>query len=504
MQESVFPITLLEFLTQNKKTSNKRNSRSRGFLLFDDFLLLLYTIQKEYKGEINMAFCINCGTKLPEGAKFCLDCGTKVPTYRDEDKPAQENVQTSAQTDKEQEKEERNNSPVQTETKINQTTQQIKVPDSDQIPVFTAPTKETANNKAQVMESASSQRERKSQTSKPVQNPTIPTNEVDFDEFDFGFRKENSRASEAKQNNPVFGTKNMDEPNARKRVQINTSTPQPSQNTKIQTSSDTVNKADDTCEVYKKQTFLDSDSNNASKKEQESNEYQSKHTSDMEDSVSEADDICFDNKAPDSKKNNIVKDSLEDEGWLDDIQSKDVMNRNRKSKIHIGVEDDWFDEPSSIQKKTIEKPSQKKEFEASDDDWFDIPTENANKNVSYRQNSDSTTIETESIQKQNESDDFDLLDDESKEESTNKVKTAPKPRVRANSTDNSFNDNETSRWMKDSSNSNISPDEDPYWNDVLPEIEEEIYKIPKEIFVKIFGSFVALIAVIAWLVFMIP
>ncbi|GHU04166.1 hypothetical protein FACS1894147_09030 [Spirochaetia bacterium] len=25
-----------------------------------------------------MAFCVNCGTKLEEGAKFCLQCGTAV------------------------------------------------------------------------------------------------------------------------------------------------------------------------------------------------------------------------------------------------------------------------------------------------------------------------------------------------------------------------------------------------------------------------------------------
>ena len=25
-----------------------------------------------------MAFCMNCGTKLPDGAKFCLECGTPL------------------------------------------------------------------------------------------------------------------------------------------------------------------------------------------------------------------------------------------------------------------------------------------------------------------------------------------------------------------------------------------------------------------------------------------
>lgn len=32
-------------------------------------------LEKQTKGE-NKMFCINCGTKLPDGSKFCSECGT--------------------------------------------------------------------------------------------------------------------------------------------------------------------------------------------------------------------------------------------------------------------------------------------------------------------------------------------------------------------------------------------------------------------------------------------
>lgn len=47
-----------------------------------------------------------------------------------------------------------------------------------------------------------------------------------------------------------------------------------------------------------------------------------------------------------------------------------------------------------------------------------------------------------------------------------------------------------------------NPETDPYWNDLIPEAEEELSKIPKELFFKGIGAVVALLAVIAWLVYM--
>lgn len=49
-----------------------------------------------------------------------------------------------------------------------------------------------------------------------------------------------------------------------------------------------------------------------------------------------------------------------------------------------------------------------------------------------------------------------------------------------------------------------SPDADPYWDDVLPEIDNEIYQIPKDIFLKAIGIIVGLIAIMAWLIYWIP
>ncbi len=50
---------------------------------------------------------------------------------------------------------------------------------------------------------------------------------------------------------------------------------------------------------------------------------------------------------------------------------------------------------------------------------------------------------------------------------------------------------------------NLNPVEDPYWDDVLPEIEAEIMAIPKENVIKAAGCLIALFAIIAWLIYMI-
>ena len=48
----------------------------------------------------------------------------------------------------------------------------------------------------------------------------------------------------------------------------------------------------------------------------------------------------------------------------------------------------------------------------------------------------------------------------------------------------------------------LNPIEDDYWDDTLKEIETEIYAIPKENIIKIAGSILALLAVIAWFIYM--
>ncbi len=48
----------------------------------------------------------------------------------------------------------------------------------------------------------------------------------------------------------------------------------------------------------------------------------------------------------------------------------------------------------------------------------------------------------------------------------------------------------------------LDPIEDDYWDDTLKEIETEIYSIPKENIIKIAGSILALLAVIAWFIYM--
>lgn len=47
-----------------------------------------------------------------------------------------------------------------------------------------------------------------------------------------------------------------------------------------------------------------------------------------------------------------------------------------------------------------------------------------------------------------------------------------------------------------------SIEDDAYWNDVLPEIDDEINQIPKDIILKAVGCVVALFVIIAWLIFM--
>lgn len=43
---------------------------------FDGNIVLWYSMPIERRNS--MAFCINCGSKLPDSAKFCNECGTKV------------------------------------------------------------------------------------------------------------------------------------------------------------------------------------------------------------------------------------------------------------------------------------------------------------------------------------------------------------------------------------------------------------------------------------------
>ncbi len=52
-------------------------------------------------------------------------------------------------------------------------------------------------------------------------------------------------------------------------------------------------------------------------------------------------------------------------------------------------------------------------------------------------------------------------------------------------------------------NANASnPKTDPYWNDIIPEVEDELSKIPKDLVFKGIGAVLALVAVMAWLIYM--
>lgn len=48
----------------------------------------------------------------------------------------------------------------------------------------------------------------------------------------------------------------------------------------------------------------------------------------------------------------------------------------------------------------------------------------------------------------------------------------------------------------------LDPIDDPYWDDVLPEIDNELNSIPKDTIVKVAGCVVALFIIIAWLIYM--
>lgn len=46
-----------------------------------------------------------------------------------------------------------------------------------------------------------------------------------------------------------------------------------------------------------------------------------------------------------------------------------------------------------------------------------------------------------------------------------------------------------------------NPKTDDYWNDIIPEIEEEVYRFPKDVLFKIGGAFLLLVLIIVWLIF---
>lgn len=47
------------------------------------------------------------------------------------------------------------------------------------------------------------------------------------------------------------------------------------------------------------------------------------------------------------------------------------------------------------------------------------------------------------------------------------------------------------------------PETDEYWNDIIPQVEDELFRIPKSLFLKIGGAAIAVIIIIAWIIYMI-
>lgn len=57
-----------------------------------------------------------------------------------------------------------------------------------------------------------------------------------------------------------------------------------------------------------------------------------------------------------------------------------------------------------------------------------------------------------------------------------------------------------SQWIEQ--NGGYTPMDDPYWDDILPDLEKEIYQIPKDMIFKMIGSFIFMLVLIIWLVVM--
>lgn len=56
------------------------------------------------------------------------------------------------------------------------------------------------------------------------------------------------------------------------------------------------------------------------------------------------------------------------------------------------------------------------------------------------------------------------------------------------------------QWIEQ--NGGYAPINDPYWDDILPDLEKEIYQIPKDMIFKMAGSFVFMLVLIIWLIVM--
>lgn len=87
-------------------------------------------------------------------------------------------------------------------------------------------------------------------------------------------------------------------------------------------------------------------------------------------------------------------------------------------------------------------------------------------------------------------------DDDGEEDILSSLSTAPPKSNMANSTE------ETQGRGFQPSSSLMDPVNDPYWDDVLPEIDNEINKTPKDVILKGIGIVAALFIVMAWLIFL--
>ena len=92
--------------------------------------------------------------------------------------------------------------------------------------------------------------------------------------------------------------------------------------------------------------------------------------------------------------------------------------------------------------------------------------------------------------------DEDDEDDDGEEDILSSLSTASPKSNMANSTE------ETQGRGFHPSSSLMDPVNDPYWDDVLPEIDNEINKTPKDVILKGIGIVAALFIVMAWLIFL--
>lgn len=155
-------------------------------------------------------------------------------------------------------------------------------------------------------------------------------------------------------------------------------------------------------------------------------------------------------------------------------------NTDENSKMLFDAEDDEDDicqneEPADVSSNAADaKENLEEEDDEDEDEEPGFPTPAPAEPDEYEEDDD-------------EDDDEDIL---------SSLSTAPSKSNMANSTE------ETQGKGFQPSSSLMDPVNDPYWDDVLPEIDNEINKTPKDVILKGIGIVAALFIVMAWLIFL--